>query len=287
MLWPMIVITAATGKLGRHVVDALLEKVPASEVVVAVRNLEKAKDLAARGVQVRFADYEKPESLRAAFAGADKLLLISSSELGQRERQHKAAIGAAVEAGAKFLAYTSLLHADQAKMGLAAEHVATEAAIRASSIPFTLLRNGWYLENYTENLGSALQHGAMMGSAAAGKIAAASRRDFAEAAVAVLLGKGHEGKAYELAGDEPFTMSELAAVVAEQAKKPVAYHDMPFAAYRDALLGFGLPAPLAEMLADSDVGISRGELDDRSGDLRRLIGRPTTTVRASVAAAIG
>lgn len=284
----MIVITAATGKLGRHVVDALLEKVPASEIAVAVRNVEKASDLAARGVQVRRADYDRPETLRAAFAGADRLLLISSSEIGQREPQHRAAVSAAVEAGVRLLAYTSILHADRSKMGLATEHRATEEAIRATGIPHVFLRNGWYIENYTENLASALQHGVMLGSAAEGKIAAATRRDFAEAAVAALLASesGREKEAYELAGDEPFTMRELAAVVSDLAKKPVIYQDMPEAQYREALLGFGLPAPIAEMLADSDVGITRGELDDRSGDLRRLIGRPTTPLRAAVAAAL-
>lgn len=283
----MIVITAATGKLGHHVVDALLEKVPASQIAVAVRNVDKARDFAARGVQVRHADYAKPETLRTAFAGADKLLLISSSEVGQRAVQHKAAIAAAIEAGVKLIAYTSILRADASSLGLAAEHKATEEAIRASGIPYVFLRNGWYIENYTENLGSALQHGAMMGSAKDGRIAAATRRDFAEAAVAVLTGEGHANKSYELAGDERFTMTELAAVVAELSHKPVAYHDMPFEAYRDALLGFGLPAPFAELLADSDVGISKGQLDDATGDLRRLIGHPTTPLRTAVRAALG
>lgn len=282
----MIIITAATGKLGRHVVEALLEKVPASEIAVAVRNVEKAEDLAARGVQVRHADYDKPETLRAAFAGADKLLLISSSEIGQRVRQHQAAVGAALEAGVRFIAYTSILHADRSALGLAREHRETEEAIRATGIPHAFLRNGWYIENYSENLASALEHGVMLGSAGEGKIAAATRRDYAEAAVAVLLGTGDPKATYELAGEEPFTMRDLAAVVSDGAKKPVTYQDMPAAAYRDALLGFGLPAPIAEMLADCDVGITRGELDDRSGDLRRLIGRPTTPLRAAIAAAL-
>jgi NAD(P)H dehydrogenase (quinone) len=282
----MIIITAATGKLGHHVVDALLERVPASQIAVAVRNVDRAADLAARGVQVRHADYERPETLRAAFAGAHKLLLISSSEVGRRESQHRAAVAAAVEAGVGFLAYTSILRADRSTLGLAAEHVATERAIAASGLPHAFLRNGWYLENYSENLASALAHGVMLGAAGDGRIAAAARRDLAEAAAAVLLGEGHENRTYELAGDARFTMRELAAIVSELAHRPVVYQDLPQTAYRDALIGFGVPAPFAEVLADSDAGIARGELDDTTGDLRRLIGRPTTSPRAAVAAAL-
>lgn len=282
----MILLTAATGKLGAHVVDALLQKLPPSQLAVAVRDVEKAKSIAARGVQVRYADYGKPETLSKAFAGVKKLLLISSNEIGQRAPQHQSVIAAAVAAGVSHLAYTSVLRADVSTLGLAGEHVATEQALRASGLKFTLLRNGWYFENYTENLASALQHGVIMGAAKDGKIAAASRRDFAEAAAAVLLGDGHEGKVYELAGDAPFTMTEFAAVVAELSGKPVRYQDLPFEAYRDALTGFGLPAPLAQLLADSDVGISNGQLDDSTGDLRRLIGRPTTSLRTAIAAAL-
>lgn len=283
----MIIITAATGKLGRHVVDALLATIPASQLAVAVRDPARAADLAARGVTVRQADYTQPASLRAAFAGATKLLLISSNDVGGgRASQHKAAIGAALEAGVGHIVYTSILHADRSTLGLAADHRETEAAITASGLPYTFLRNGWYIENYSENLGAALAHGVILGAAGAGRIAAATRRDFAEAAAAVLTTDGHAGKAYELAGDVAFTMTELAAVVADLAARPVAYTDMPEAAYREALVGFGLPAAFAGLLADSDTGITRGELDDASGDLRRLIGRPTTPLRTAIAAAL-
>jgi NAD(P)H dehydrogenase (quinone) len=282
----MIIVTGATGKLGRHVIDALLAKVPSSEVAVAVRDVAKAAPLAERGVAVRKADYEAPASLRAAFEGAKKVLLISSSEVGKREPQHRAVIAAAREAKVELLAYTSILHADRSTLALAGEHVATEKAIVASGLAYAFLRNGWYLENYTENLGSALGQGVMLGSAGDGRIAAAARRDFAEAAVAVLTGVGHEGARYELAGDEAFTMSELAAVVASVAGRAVRYQDMPVEAYREALVGFGVPAPFAALLADSDAGVRRGELDDRSGDLRRLIGRPTTPLRRLVEAAV-
>jgi len=282
----MIVVTGATGKLGRHVVELLLAKVPAREIAVAVRDPKKAAALAAREVEVRRADYDDPASVEAALRGADKVLLISSSEVGKRYAQHRAVIEAAKKNGVRLLAYTSLLHADRSGISLAPEHSATEQAIQASGVPYVFLRNGWYIENYTENLGPALQQGAMIGSARDGRIAAATRRDFAEAAVAVLTSEGHEHKIYELAGDAPFTMSELAAAVARASGKPVVYNDMPAAQYRGILESVGVPAAIARMLADADEGIARGELDDRSGDLRRLIGHPTTPLADAVAAAL-
>ncbi len=282
----MIVVTGATGKLGRHVVEGLLKKVPAKEVAVAVRDAAKAADLAARGVTVRAADYAKPETLASALAGAERLLLISSSELGQREAQHKAVVAAAKAAGVKLLAYTSLLRADTARISLAAEHRATEEAIRASGIPYVFLRDGWYLENYTENLGSALSHGVILGSAGEGRVAAASRADYAAAAVEALTGAGHAGRTYELAGDRSFSMAELAAEVSRASGRPVAYRDLPEKEYAAALAGFGLPVAVAEMLADADAALGRGELDAHGDDLRRLIGRPTTTLAEAVAAAL-
>ncbi len=283
----MIVVTGATGNLGRHVIEGLLRKVPASEVVVAVRNPEKAADLAARGVGVRQADYSKPETLADAFKGADKVLLISSSEVGQREKQHRAVLDALKKTGGvRLLVYTSLLHADTSGISLAPEHKATEEAIRASGIPYVFLRNGWYLENYTENLAPALQHGAFIGSAGEGRIAAAARRDFADAAVAVLTSAGHDNKTYELVGDQSFTMAEVAAEVSRRANKQIVYKDLPPEQFNAALSGAGLPAPVVEMLVSADLGIARGELDDSSHDLSRLIGRPTTPLADAVAAAL-
>lgn len=281
----MIVVTGATGHLGRLVVEKLLEKVPADELTVAVRSPEKARDLAARGVQVRQADYAKPETLGPALAGAEKVLLVSANEIGKRASQHAGVIAAAVRSGTRLLVYTSALHAPTSTLGLAGEHKATEEAIEASGIPYVFLRNGWYLENYTENLGPALQHGAILGSTAGGRVAAAARADYAEAAVAVLTGGGHEGRAYELAGDVPFTMIELAAEVSRHAGRTVVYRDLPKEQYKAILVGAGVPEPFAELYADSDVGIANGQLDDRSGDLRRLIGHPTTTLATAVAAA--
>ncbi|HKP74195.1 MAG TPA: SDR family oxidoreductase [Longimicrobiaceae bacterium] len=283
----MIAVTGATGHLGRLAIESLLERgVPADQIVAIARSAEKARGLADRGVQVRLADYSRPEELAAALQGVDKLLLISASEVGQRLAQHRNILAAARQAGVKLIAYTSILHADTSRMQLAGENRATEELICASGIPFVLLRNGWYLENYTDNLAPALEHGALLGSAGEGRVSAAARADFAEAAAVVVTEDGHANRVYELAGDEAFTLSELADIISRESGKPVEYRDLPEEEYAKILLSFGLPEPLARALADSDTGITRGELEDGSGDLRRLIGRPTTTARAAVAAAL-
>jgi NAD(P)H dehydrogenase (quinone) len=261
--------------------------VPAAQIVAAVRSPEKAADLAALGVQVRQADYAQPATLEAAFQGVDKLLLISSSEVGQRAPQHAAVIAAAQKAGVKLLAYTSILRADTSPLGLATEHQATEAALRASGIPFVLLRNGWYTENYTASVPAALQYGAVMGSAKEGRIASAARADYAAAAAAVLTKEGQAGQVYELAGDTAYTLSELAAEIAQQSGKPVVYNDLPEAAYAAALVQVGLPEGFAALLADSDVGASKGGLFDDGHQLSQLIGRPTTPLADVVKAALG
>jgi len=279
----MIVVTGATGKLGRHVIAGLLERVPPAEIVATVRTLEKAADLAARGVQVRLADYDKPETLRMAFADADMMLLISGSDLGaDRVTQHKNVIDAARNAGVKLLAYTSMLRADSSPLILAGTHKETEKNIRASGLPFVFLRNGWYFENQTATLGPALQHGAILGAAENGRFASAAIADYAAAAVAVLTSAGQENKIYELAGDTPYTLSEMAAEVSRQSGKPIAYHNLPLEDYQNALVGFGLPINLAELLVDAEVGASKGELDSASRDLHTLIGRPTATLQEAV-----
>ena len=276
----MIVVTAATGRLGRHVVAELLARgVPADRIVAAVRDPEKAADL---GVVVRHADYDRPETLASAFAGAEKVLLISSSVPAGRVPQHVNAIDAAKAAGVGFLAYTSVLRADVSALGLAAEHKATEEYVRASGLPHVFLRNGWYLENYTENLASALEHGAILGSARDGRISAAARLDYAAAAAAVLTDERHRDEVYELAGDTAFTMAELAAEVAAQSGREVLYRDLPKEEYFAALTGFGVPEVFAELLSDSDVGVARGELLSDRDDLARLIGRPSTPLADAV-----
>ncbi len=282
----MIIVTGASGQLGRLVIARLLKTVPAAQIVAAVRDVAKAADLAAQGVQVRRADYADAASLDAAFLGASKVLLISSSELGQRVPQHRNVIDAAVRAKVGLLAYTSVLHADTSTLALAAEHRETEAAVRASGLPYTLLRNGWYVENYTAGLGGALAHGALAGGAGEGRIAAAARADYADAAAAVLSSAQAVEQVYELAGDHAFTLGELADEVSRQSGKQIPFHNLPRQEYREMLVGVGLPAPLAELIADSDAQAAQGALDDRSGTLGRLIGRPTITLAAAVKAAL-
>jgi len=282
----MILVTGATGHLGRLVVEGLLEKLPAQKIAVAVRDPEKAQALAARGVQVRRADYSQPDTLSAAFQGVEKVLLISSSEVGQRVAQHRAVVEAARKAGVRLLAYTSILRADTSSLALAAEHKATEQLIRDSGLPFVFLRNGWYIENYTANLAPALAHGAIVGSSGEGRVAAATRADYAAAAVEVLTGSGHENKVYELGGDTPFSLSELAAEVSRQTGKAIVYKNLPPEQYQGVLVGAGLPAGFAQVLVDSDLGAARGELNDSTGELSRLIGRPTTRLPDALSATL-
>ena len=282
----MIVVTGATGHLGRLVIAALLKKVPATGIVVAVRNVEKARDIAALGVQVRYADYNQPPMWDAALKGADKVLLISSSELGQRARQHRSVIDAAKRAGVKLLAYTSILRADTSLLGLAVEHKETEALIRASGIPFTLLRNSWYTENYTAGISNFLAQGAVYGCAGEGRVASAARIDYAEAAAYALIAENQAGRVYELAGDTAYTMAELATEISRQSGKNIGYVNMPEAEYRNVLVKAGLPEPVAAMLADSDTGISKGALFDDGRQLSKIINRPTTSLATTVATAM-
>ncbi|AVP00732.1 NAD(P)-dependent oxidoreductase [Enterobacter cloacae complex sp. FDA-CDC-AR_0132] len=280
----MIAITGATGQLGQLVIEQLLNTVPANQIVAIVRNPAKAEALSQQGITVRQGDYADESTLTSALKGVDKLLLISSSEVGQRATQHQNVINAAKAAGVKFIAYTSLLHADKSPLGLHAEHVATEKALAESGIPYALLRNGWYTENYLASAPPALEHGVFIGAAGEGKIASATRADYAAAAAKVISGDGHAGNVYELAGDHAWTLSELAAELSKQSGKNVAYQNMSEADFAAALKGIGLPAGLADMLADSDVGASKGGLFDDSHTLSKLIGRPTTPLSESIKA---
>lgn len=282
----MIAVTGATGQLGRLVIDALLKKVPASEIIAAVRNPEKASDLAALGLQVRKADYSQPATLDAAFQGVDKLLLISSSEVGQRVTQHTAVINAAKHAGVKLLAYTSLLHADTSVLGLGEEHRATEALLHESGLPVVLLRNGWYTENYAASIAPAVAHGAFIGAVGNGRIASAAREDYAQAAAAVLTQEDQAGKVYELAGDDSYTLAEFSAEIARQSGKPVVYKDLSETDFKQALISAGLPEGFASMLANSDAGAAKGGLFDDSHTLSKLIGRPTTPYAKVIAATL-
>jgi len=282
----MILVTGASGQLGRLVMAELLKSVPASELVAAVRNPDSLADLAAQGVEVRKADYNEPATLDAAFEGADKVLLISSSEVGARAPQHANVIDAAKKAGVGLLAYTSILHADTTPLPLGLEHKQTEAKLAESGVPHVILRNGWYSENYTAGVPVALQFGAVMGCAGEGRISSAARADYAAAAAAVLLADAQAGKVYELAGDDAYTLSGLAAEIAAQSGKAVSYQDMPEAEYQQALLGAGLPEPIATLLAESDTGASKGGLFDDGKQLSALIGRPTTPITESVRQAL-
>ncbi len=276
-------VTGASGQLGRLVVHKLKTQVPAGRIVALVRSPEKAASL---GVAAREFDYTRPETLVRALAGADKLLLISSSEVGQRTVQHRNVIEAAKATGVKHLVYTSLLHADRSPISLAEEHRATETDIAASAIPATILRNGWYAENYTVSIPAALAKGAFVGSAGDGRLSLATRADYADAAVTVLAGDGHEGKTYELAGDEAHTLADLAAEVSRQTGRNIPYKNLPQADYAAILRQAGLPEVFAEGLAAWDVDASRGALFDDSRQLSKLIGRPTTPLAEAVKAAL-
>jgi NAD(P)H dehydrogenase (quinone) len=278
----MIAITGATGQLGALAVEELLKTVKASELVAIVRNPAKADALAQKGVVVRQADYGDQAALTAALSGVEKLLLVSSSEVGQRAAQHRNVINAAKAAGVKFIAYTSLLHADKSPLGLHVEHVETEKMLADSDIPYALLRNGWYTENYLASAPAALAHGVFIGAAGDGKIASATRADYAAAAARVISTDGHAGKVYELAGDSAWTLSELAAELSKQSGKPVVYQNLSEADFAGALKGVGLPDVFANLLADSDIGASKGGLFDDSHTLSKLIGRPTTPLAESV-----
>ncbi|MEC8080894.1 MAG: SDR family oxidoreductase [Pseudomonadota bacterium] len=283
----MILVTGASGQLGNLVINSLLAKgVAADQIVAAVRSPEKATALQERGVVVRKADYTDPASLKAAMNGIKRVVLVSSSEVGQRAAQHQNVINAAQATSVELLAYTSILHADTSPLALAEEHVATEAALKASSVPHVVLRNGWYSENYTMSAGMAVEHGAVLGSAGEVKYSTAARADYADAAATVITSEDQAGKVYELAGDEAFTLAQYAAYITKISGKEVVYQDLPEAEYAKVLVEVGLPEGFAAVLADSDVGASKGGLFDDSQTLSKLIGRPTTPIQDSIKLAL-
>ena len=275
-------VTGASGQLGQLVVDKLRTLVPASDIFALVRSDEARQTYEAKGIATRRGDYDDPESLRAAVEGIDRLLLISSSEIGKRALQHKNVLDAAKSASVGYVVYTSLLNADRGGMALAEEHIATEASLKASGIPHAILRNGWYSENIAGTASQALSLGQHFGAAGAGRFATASRRDYAEAAARVLAGEGHVGKTYELGGDSSFTLPEYAGLLGELSGQPVSYVNLDENEYRAALVAAGLPESFAAILADSDAKAANGALATDSGDLTRLIGRPTTPMRKTL-----
>ena len=278
-----IVVTGATGPFGRHAVESLLSRgVPADRIVAVGRSVEKIQDLADRGVIVKRASYDEPDSLRVAFAGADKLLFVSGSEVGQRIPQHRNVIAAAKEAGISKIAYTSAPHADTSDMILATEHVATERALTESGIPSVFLRNSWYLENY--DLKGALEHG-LYGAAGEGKLSIVTRAELGEAAAAAIAADGIDQQVYELGG-EGVTLAELAAEVGHQSGREVIYTDLSPEKYQEFLVGVGVPEGFAAILADSDRAAANGALYTGTEDLEKLLGRPVTPLAESVRAAL-
>ena len=273
----MIAITGATGQLGQHVIESLLKTVPASQIVAIVRNPAKATALSQQGITVRQADYSDEAAFTTALQGIDKLLLISSSEVGQRAPQHRNVINAAKAAGVKFIAYTSLLHADTSPLGLADEHVATEQMLAESGIAYALLRNGWYTENYLASAPAALEHGVFIGAADEGKIASATRADYAAAAARVISEDGHAGKTYELAGDAGWTLSQLAAELAKQSGKKVVYQNLSEADF-EQLAQDGVPMVEMEKGADLMQALVDSELQPSRGQARKTIASNAITI---------
>jgi NAD(P)H dehydrogenase (quinone) len=283
----MLLITGASGAYGRAVVDHLLTTgVPPASIVAGARTPTSIDDLAARGVAVRRVDYDEADSVVAALDGVDRVLLVSGNEFGRRVAQHTAVARAAADAGVELLVYTSAPRADATPLGIAQEHAATEAVIGELGVAHTFLRNGWYFENYTTQIPTYLELGAVYGSAGDGRISGAARAELAEAGARVLAGDGHEGRTYELGGDQPFTMAQLAAAVADASGRPVSYQDLPVEQFETILVGAGLPEPVAAALAQADDAIAQGALEIDSGDLSRLLGRPTTTLADAVRGAL-
>lgn len=274
-------ITGASGQLGQLVLDALKTKTNAENLVALVRTPDKITDVEARAF-----DYNESNSLTSALSGIDHLLLISGNEIGQRARQHENVINAAKEAGVQWIVYTSILRADTSTISLAAEHLATEQLLKSSGIAYTILRNGWYTENYTGSIEGALGAGALVGSAGNGKISSAARKDFADAAAVVLTSTNHEGKTYELAGDDDYTLSDLAAEISKQSGKEIPYQNLPEGEYSKILKSVGLPEFYADAIANWDVSASHGDLFDNGKQLSNLIGRPTTPLADVVKTAL-
>lgn len=278
-----IAITGATGQLGRRTLAAIGRRDPGADVVALVRDPARGGDL---GVPLRQADYHQPASLRSALAGVDVVVLISSSDFNDRAGQHRHVIDAAKAAGVGRIVYTSILKGEASPLLLAADHVATEAALAASGLSRTILRNGWYTENYTGSLGAALQAGAMIGAAGEAVLNTAARADYAEALAVAALDAGLAGQVCELAGPG-YRLADLAAEVSRQTGREIPYVDMDEVSYREALLSFGLPAPMAAAVADADARArDAAALSDDSGSLARLIGRAPTPMAEVVRAAL-
>lgn len=284
---PRLLVTGASGQLGRLVVAKLLESVPGGQIITLVRDAAAAESFKAQGVEARLADYDQPQTLDAALAGADRVLLISSNVLGRRVAQHRNVIAAAKRVGVGLVIYTSVLHADRSPLGLAEDHRQTEAALAASGLPHVILRNGWYTENYTAAIAATLAHHALIGGAGEGQISSAARADYAAAAaIALTTNEDWNGRVFELAGDTAHTLSQLAAEIARRSGQAVAYANLAEGDHKAALIGAGLPEEVAGLISDSDAAASKGALFDDGRELSALIGRQTTPMADTVAAAL-
>ena len=277
-----IAITGATGQLGHYVIQALLTKTDAQNIVALVRDLNKAQHLKAQGVELRHFDYDQTETLAPALEGIDKLLLISANEIGRRTPQHQAVIQAAQQSNVPYIAYTSLLNADASTLGLSQEHRETEALIKNSGLTYTFLRNNWYTENYLAGLSHAIESGTLYGAANDGKISSASRIDYAEAAATVLVSDTHENRIYELAGSTAFTLQDLADAISEVSGQAVQYKNLTSEQYHQALVQAGLPTGLVDVIVDADVKTQTGAMFSDSKDLEKLIGRKTTSIQEEI-----
>jgi NAD(P)H dehydrogenase (quinone) len=271
------VITATSGHLGRLVVQELLRRgVPADQVVAGARNPDAIADLAADGVRTARIDYDDPGTIKAALSPGDTFVLVSGNDLANRDRQHAEVIAAAERAGAGHLVYTSALHADSSPSPIAASHAPTEQVVRASGLPHTILRMGWYTENYQGSVPSVQATGVLLSSVGDGRVASATRQDLAEAIGVVLTSDGHTGKTYELSGDTAWSYDDLAGALAEVLDRDVTHQSLSPEQHVQALTVAGLPPEVAQMVAGVDAGIAAGAFAHTDGDLSRLLGRPTT-----------
>jgi NAD(P)H dehydrogenase (quinone) len=277
-----IAVTAATGHLGSLVIDELLQRVPAEQVVAVVRNAEKAKPIADKGVEVRVASYDDRATLESALQGVDRVLLISGSEVGKRVAQHTNVVEAAKAAGASFIGYTSAPKASDTDLILAPEHKATEEVVQASGIPYSIMRNNWYIENYAGTVEGAKHTGAISSATGGGKIGGVPRADLAAGHAAVLAGEGHENTVYEFAADEPWTMDDFAAVLTDLLGRPISHRNVSVEEQTSILQAAGLSADTAGFVAAIDANIADGALEVNGNDLSRIIGRPTTPLREAL-----
>ncbi|MEH7074237.1 SDR family oxidoreductase [Neobacillus drentensis] len=278
-----LLVTGATGKLGSKIVDFLLKTVPASQLAVSVRQPEKAESLLAQGVEVRLGDFDKPETLEAAFAGVDRLLIISADGDNEtRIRQHTDAVAAAERAGVKFIAYTSLANATESKNLMAPPHVATEAAIIKTGIPYTFLRNNWYLENEIGSIQAVLAGAPWVTSAGEGKVGWAPQQDYAEAAAKVLVGEGHENAVYELSGPL-LTQAELVHALGDVLGKEIPVQQVTDETYAEIMKGAGLPDFVIPIVVGIQESIRNGSLAVESNDFEKVLGRPVTPINEALA----